>query len=278
MADFKTHVTTSSLLGIGLGAGTYFAMDFPLDQSILGAGLCGIAGMLPDLESPNSVPVRETIALAAAIVPMLMLEHFHHFGMNGDQIVLFSALIYFGIRFGIGEIFKRYTVHRGMWHSVPAALSASLIVMLLCSCDVLQYRVFKAVAVFIGFISHLVLDEIYSIDLSGKRIRVKSSSGTALKFWSGNSFANFSCYTKLVLLTSILLFDPMIMNAIGYPPLRVPAAAKNWIQQITHPHTGDPQPVNPLEQPLIQPAEFESPTAEPSIEKVTRPPDNSILR
>lgn len=229
MANFKTHITTSSLIGVGIGAGGWLGMGIPVDHCLLAGGLCGLAGMLPDLDSPNSVPVREVVALSAALVPALMIHRFEYIGLSHDQIVLAGALIYFGIRFGISAIFKRYTVHRGMWHSIPAAMIAALLALMICSSDVLEYRLYKAIAVFIGFISHLVLDEIYSIDLSGMKIRVKKSSGTALKFWSGSAWANFSTYAKLALILFVLSFDSMVMTAIGIQPMQVPEAAQVWL-------------------------------------------------
>ena len=53
-----------------------------------------------------------TIALAAAVVPMLMLDRFVHMGLNRESIVLAGALVYIIIRFGVSELLKRYTVHR----------------------------------------------------------------------------------------------------------------------------------------------------------------------
>ena len=237
MADFNTHITTSSLLGAGIGGCAYFFAGFPFDQCLLGAGLCSLAGMLPDLDSPNSVPVRETVGLSAAIIPMLLLERFRQLGLSTEQVVIAAAIIYFGIRFGVAEIFRRYTKHRGMWHSVPAALIASFLALLICTCEVIEFRLFKGLMVFCGFISHLILDELYSIDLAGKR--VKRSQGTALKFFSRNSYANFSCYFKLAIVVLFLSFDGMLMNAIGLNPTPVPTVAKNWFERYVGPLDDD---------------------------------------
>ena len=39
----------------------------------------------------------------------------------------------------------------------------------------------------VGFLSHLVLDEIYSVDFRGARIKLKSSAGSAVKFMSSST-------------------------------------------------------------------------------------------
>ena len=68
MADFRTHITTSCVLGVGYGAAGYYYFEQTPTTSALAAGLCGLAGMLPDLDSDSGVPVREPMALAAAVV------------------------------------------------------------------------------------------------------------------------------------------------------------------------------------------------------------------
>jgi hypothetical protein len=39
---------------------------------LLGGTVCAVAGMLPDLDSGPGVPMRESVAFAAAIAPMLL--------------------------------------------------------------------------------------------------------------------------------------------------------------------------------------------------------------
>lgn len=234
MADFKTHITTSTLCGFGLGATAYFGFNYPLDQSLLATGLCSVSGMLPDLDSDNGVPVRETFALAAAIVPMLMIERFQHMGMSVDNMVLAGIAIYLGIRFGISSIFKRFTIHRGMWHSIPAAILTCSIAFFVCTSEDVRLRLFKAFAVFVGFCSHLVLDEIYSIDLSGRTVRVKKSLGTAMKFWGGHTLANVVVYTLLFVVVTVIIYDESMMEAFGYDPIRMPHTAQEWFDKIVN--------------------------------------------
>ena len=234
MADFKTHITTSTLCGFALGGTAYFGFDYPLDQSLLATGLCSVSGMLPDLDSDNGVPVRELFSFAAAIVPMLMIGRFQHMGISVEQMVLAGIGIYLGIRFGVSSIFKRFTVHRGMWHSLPAAFLISSIAFFVCSGEDLKLRLFKTLAVFVGFCSHLVLDEVYSIDLRGRSIRVKKSLGTAMKFYGSNQFANFTVYTLLVGVVFVIAYDESITEAFGYDPIRIPHTAQEWFDGIVN--------------------------------------------
>lgn len=215
MAGFKTHITVSTLAGVAYGAWGYHS-GAPLESCILAGGLCSVSGMLPDLDSDSGRPVQEMSAFAAAIIPMLMLERFQNFGWPRETMALVGAGIYAGVRFGAAEVFKRYTVHRGMWHSIPACLVCGLLAFLVVGGQDLALRLFKAGAVSIGFFSHLLLDEIWSFQLRSGRLNIKKSFGTALKFWGKDGWANASVYAKLAVLSLLAVGDPMLMNHFGY--------------------------------------------------------------
>jgi membrane-bound metal-dependent hydrolase YbcI (DUF457 family) len=233
MADFRTHITTSCILGAGYGAAGYYYLHQTPTTSALAAGLCGVAGMLPDLDSDSGVPVRETMSFAAALVPMLMIERWQSLGLGHESIALAGVITYVVIRFGIANLFKHYTVHRGMWHSIPAAASAGLLAFLACSCEDLNARYFKSAAVVLGFMSHLVLDEIWSVTVRGviPIPKLKKSFGTAMKFWGDDRWANFSTYAKLVVLVVLATGDPVLMNWMGYHEKGLPTFAQKVVRQ-----------------------------------------------
>ena len=198
MAGFKTHITASCGVGAAYGAaGYYFGM--PLESCLVAGGICGIAGILPDLDSKSGVPVRETLAFAAAAVPALMLDRFQSLGFSNERIVLLCASISLIVRFGLGELFKRFTVHRGMWHSIPAAATVGCVVFLLATGINEEVRYFKAVAAVVGFLTHLFLDELWSLRFDMRGAHPKKSAGTALKFFGKNKLATVGVYTKLIL-------------------------------------------------------------------------------
>jgi len=207
MAGFSTHITTSTVLGIGYGATGYLVYDVHPATCLLGAGLCGLSGMLPDLDSDTGVPLRESVTFGAAVVPMLLVDRFQQMGLTTDLIVIIGGLIYIGIRFGLAEMLKRYTVHRGMWHSIPAAAIVGLLAYLVCTDHYgLFEKMFKVVAVLLGFMSHLLLDEFYSIEWNRGSFRLKKSFGTAIKFYSKSGWANVSTYGKLVMLIGLTVW------------------------------------------------------------------------
>jgi membrane-bound metal-dependent hydrolase YbcI (DUF457 family) len=215
MADFKTHIAFSSVLGGCYGVAGHFYFNLPIETSILGAGLCSVSGMLPDLDSDSGTPVREMSTFAASVIPMLMLPRFEAFACCHEMMVLMAAIVYCTIRFGVVEIFKRYTVHRGMWHSIPACAVCGLLTFLIVADQNLQVRFFKAAAVMLGFFSHLLLDEIWSVNVRIGRLNVKRSFGTAIKFFGKDSWANYSVYGKLIALSLFAFGDPMLMGYFG---------------------------------------------------------------
>ena len=207
MAGFRMHVSTSTVLGIAYGGAAYSLYGVPAPTATLAGGLCAVSGMLPDLDSGPGVPLRESVAFAAAVVPMLLVQRMESMHWSSESMVLAGAGVYLAIRFGLSRLLKWYTVHRGMFHSLPAAAIAGELGYLLASGD-FHMRLFKAGGIVLGFMSHLVLDEIYSVELKHGLPTLKKSFGTAIKLFGGNLWANISCWGKLVALTWLVFNDP----------------------------------------------------------------------
>lgn len=217
MADFKTHITTSTAFGVVYGAAGHFFLDVPVAHALMAGTMCGVAGMLPDLDSDSGIPQREMLSFVSVIVPMLMLQRFAALGLTTEHMVFVAGVMYVAIRFGIGGLFKKFTKHRGMWHSIPAAFVAGMATFLVCLSSELDIRIFKAWAVVVGFIIHLVLDEIYAVNWQGALPRKKRSFGTALKFWGKDTLPNYATYAKVAVLAVIILNDDYMMECFCEP-------------------------------------------------------------
>lgn len=225
MADFKTHMTVSCATGVVYAfAGTQAGMN--LDTCMVAGGLCGVSGMLPDLDSDSGRPLREATTLGAAVVPMLMIERFQKLDLGHESMVLAAGLVYITIRFFLAEIFRRYTVHRGMWHSLPAAAIVGMVAFLVMSTDDISVRLFKTIAIVLGFMSHLVLDEIWSVDFKRGKYAFKRSFGTALKLWGNDRWANYATYTKLGVITFLVYQDEGFMSRFEIVHPDVPHTAQ----------------------------------------------------
>jgi len=287
MANFKTHIGASTLVGIGYGAAGCVA-GTSVSACLVAGGLCSVSGMLPDLDSDSGKPVREMMAFMAAVVPALMLPRFLQMGWGPEQITLAAAAIYLVIRFGVAELFKRYTVHRGMWHSLPATATAGLLAFLIVSGDSVEIRLFKTGAVVLGFLTHLLLDEFWSLGVRRGRLKIKKSFGSAIKLWTRRSlWANVSTYGKVIVLIALVICDPYLMQQLDAEQSESPHSPQEWFQQVvdrsaelflgaTEDTNEEPTPISEKEtiSPLTDApntADAPIPAEEPDAETARRP-------
>ncbi len=184
--------------------------------------------MLPDIDSDSSRSFQECIYLTAGIAAVLVVSKLKEFPLNPEIITLAGAGMFFFIRFGVGSMLKRWTVHRGMFHSIPAAAIAAELVFLFSSGPV-EWRLYKGFAIFLGFLSHLLLDEIFSIDLAGRRI--KKSFGTAIKMYDPKHLGNSLCfYAATAVLFIVATKEPGIAEAIDEQGDRLVAEAATHVE------------------------------------------------
>ena len=210
MANYREHVTVSSMLGVGYGLGAVLGFGFNPVQGLLAACLTGLSGMLPDLDADNGRPVREMFGLLGAVAPLLLVNRVVSFlGLPGDPevIMLVIVLLYVAIKYGGAEFISRVSVHRGMFHSLPALLIAAEAVFLAYPSPRQTVKLFMAGGVAVGFLSHLLLDELYSVHVKGARLALKKSAGTALK-WNGERLIpNVVAYTLMATLSYAVLLE-----------------------------------------------------------------------
>jgi hypothetical protein len=197
MASYRGHLTFSTALGAAYGGLAAWEWNLDWGPACLGAGLTALGGMLPDLDSESGVPVRELSGLAAAATPFLLLHRLQYSGFTPDQILVLAGASFLLIRYAVGSLFKLLTVHRGMFHSIPAMLIAGLSVFLLYQNPVTWLRIYVALGVMLGFLSHLILDELCSVNFSGMRVHLKASAGSALKLYSSSWSATLTTYVIL---------------------------------------------------------------------------------
>jgi hypothetical protein len=68
-------------------------------------------------------------------------------------------------------------------------------------------RLFLAGGVTIGFLSHLILDEIWAVDFMGFKVKFNKYAGSALKFWSSSVTATVATYALLAVLGILAWLD-----------------------------------------------------------------------
>jgi hypothetical protein len=186
MANFRAHVYGASAVSSIAALGVH-SLGWAGPQQTQLLFLLGVTGgLLPDIDSDNSTPVRGFFTLLGVVLAFLMSFTF----VGTLPIVGLAAvwaLVFFTVRFGIYEIFARFTVHRGVWHSWLAVIFAGLATANLAHhlAGMTPWDSWLAGSFLaLGYLSHLCLDEIAAVDLLGNRVR--RSFGTALKPFSLN--------------------------------------------------------------------------------------------
>lgn len=185
MANFRTHITVATAGGMLVAYAGWQAQWWPSSQAILVCALTAFGGILPDIDADRSRSIRlifNLLSVPALVLGVLLLQTW----LTPGMLLVACGGIYFSVRYLLGVLFSRLTVHRGIWHSLLAGclcalLTAALSFHLLAQSAWLAWS--HGIAVWVGFSIHLLLDELYSVDLEGARL--KRSFGTALKLTDG---------------------------------------------------------------------------------------------
>lgn len=196
MAGHKTHAaagaaTAALLLGTTTIAGGIPAVQQPL---LLACGMA--AGLAPDLDSDTSRPLLILKgAVGAAAIGWVMSDALHRglplaeAAVRAGLVAAAVALVFWG--------FTRLTRHRGIMHSVPFVCLWALLSMELGRRFGFALSLAAGVVALAAGGSHLLLDELWSFELKGVRLRLKPTFGTAFKFWSASPLATTVCYVLL---------------------------------------------------------------------------------
>jgi len=210
MANFRTHL---SIAAAGSLTATAVALQAaPLSQmEALLLFLLGLhAGLLPDVDSDHSIPTRLlftifSFATAIAVVFLCYAE------LSLIPLILLALLAALSVRFILFPLFAATTEHRGLFHSVPAALLFGM--ALFFAGDHFfgwqtDFAWLAAAFVSGGYLLHLLLDEIYSVNFIG--VTVKDSFGTALTLFSRRSWISY-----------MLLYAAVTIAVWMAPPLQL---------------------------------------------------------
>lgn len=183
MANFKTHLNGAFAVSSILGLVVYKAGLLDDSGFLLCVALGTAGGLLPDLDSDHSTPIKLGFDMAALVFAFGLVMHWRSTLSVVSLMVLWVAGYAF-IRYTVFHFFTRMTVHRGVIHSVPYMAILGLGLTSLCYYGLqtaLSASWFYGLFLFGGAMVHLALDEMYSVNLTG--MTLKRSAGTAMKFY-----------------------------------------------------------------------------------------------
>ena len=183
MANFNTHLNVAFMVSGTLSLTVYKAGLIDDSGFLVCVALGTIGGLLPDLDSDNSTPIKLGFNITSFVFAFGLVMHWRSDLSLLALIALWLAGYGF-MRYVIFHIFTTMTVHRGVIHSVPymAILGLGLTCLSYYGLHLpLTTSWFYGLFLFGGAMVHLALDELYSVNLSN--MKMKRSSGTAMKFY-----------------------------------------------------------------------------------------------
>jgi LexA-binding, inner membrane-associated putative hydrolase len=181
MANFTTHIAVGTVVSGALATLT-LAADVISQEHLVAVTLAGVLGsILPDIDLKDSRPSRALFAgLGIFFSFAVLFACAGRYSIAELWILWLGTLV--GVRYGVHAVFHRIAVHRGIWHSLLALafvtiLTAVAFKYILGAIDGVAWL--GGAFMGIGYLTHLVLDELYSVDVMDTRF--KASFGTALK-------------------------------------------------------------------------------------------------
>lgn len=183
MANFPTHIAVGTVVSGALATVTV-ATDMVAPENIVAVTLAGVLGsVLPDIDLEDSRPARAMFAGLGVFFSFAVLFSLERKYSIAEMLVLWLGTLLF-VRYVAKEIFFRISYHRGVWHSILAMVFCAFVTALIYGKLLGKDEGVAWLAagfLAIGYLTHLVLDEIYSVDVMDTRI--KASFGTALKLF-----------------------------------------------------------------------------------------------
>ena len=183
MANFTTHIAVGTVVSGALATLT-LAADVVAPENLVAVTLAGVLGsVLPDIDLKDSRPGRAMFAGLAVFFSFAVLFNAATKYSVAELWILWLGTLVF-VRYGLHYVFNRISVHRGIWHSLLAGAFCSI-----ATAAVFYHGIGRPEGVawlaasfmMAGYLTHLVLDEMYSVDVMDTRI--KASFGTALKLF-----------------------------------------------------------------------------------------------
>lgn len=216
LANFNTHVSVAS--GVSLAASmVMIGANIAQPKHVLACFSLGvIGGILPDIDLDHSTTVRLLFSFLTILLTFSIM-----FGFISDysiaELLIACMVIFLSIRYGLYFCFMKWTVHRGIFHSIPAGFLFSLLAVLLASRAFGMDHILSWLCggfLLLGYLTHLTLDEIYSVDFSNSVL--KESFRTALKFFHPKQIRSYLVlYLAIAALFFITPSPKQIMDQFG---------------------------------------------------------------
>lgn len=185
MANFNTHLSIALAVSASLATAGMMMGVYGFGEMVVLSLVGMVGGLLPDIDlgkSRISQMAFHTISLLGT--SLMLVLYYQYQALNVMDALVIWGFGFLVLRFGVFGLYSRLTRHRGMVHSVPYMALLSLVLVctvfhLLHLSELLSWLF--GLFLFIGSLVHLLLDELFSVNIYG--LKVKKSFGSALKFF-----------------------------------------------------------------------------------------------
>jgi membrane-bound metal-dependent hydrolase YbcI (DUF457 family) len=197
LGNYRQHITFAGFLGVGYAWAAYALGGVHWLYGSVAALLTTLSGLLPDLDSASGVELKGFTGILGVLTATAVWQWMA--GVDPPllfEVHLWAVVIAFVlVRHGLRRVLTRLAVHRGISHSFPTCAVWGALTYLHYPAPGHGLKMVMAVAVMAGFLSHLLLDEMFSVDLKGAR--VNRAFGTAMKFWAPSVWSTIGIYALL---------------------------------------------------------------------------------
>jgi hypothetical protein len=197
LGNYRQHITFAGVLGVAYGWAAFLLAGIHWLYGSVAALLATLGGLLPDLDSDSGVELKGFTGILGVIAAVTVWQAMSK--IDPPPVFEFhiwaAILAFIMVRHGLRRVLSVLTKHRGISHSLPTCAVWGALTYLHYPSDWQQVRITMALAVMLGFFSHLLLDEICSVDLRGAR--VNKAFGSAIKFWAPSPWTTLGMYLLL---------------------------------------------------------------------------------
>lgn len=201
MANFQNHL----LYGLGTSAVStlvgYLQFGLTRIQAFAAFFLATLASLAPDLDHSESVPGKIFFDVLGVLFPISLI-HFipsnYLKNFRTEHWIIYFCLGYIFIKYILFRIFGNITEHRGIFHSIPAAIICGQVIFFLFPHLVIRQRITIGVIGMVGYLTHLFADECYSVDWNNNEF--KRSFGTAIDLGRVHKVSTWIGYTIICIL------------------------------------------------------------------------------
>ena len=181
MANFNMHLAASALVSGALTLLSYSADLLTIQYAVLLWITGTLSGLLPDIDSSHSTSLKIFFYIIGFITAGAIMVY-----ATGKYRIIWIFLgilcVCASLCWIILPVFKKITVHRGNWHTLLAAICASITVTnITWHTNQVSAELAWLSGLFTGtgFFTHLILDELFSFNPA--RLTFKRSFGSACK-------------------------------------------------------------------------------------------------